>query len=79
MKTNQSCNFTNFTYVLLQVDALAQIVTIGNPLYGQQLKTFDQMQKYWTGEAVVLASTGRRLCFATRHEKRSSSARGSMT
>ncbi|NET76141.1 cysteine peptidase family C39 domain-containing protein [Okeania sp. SIO1F9] len=40
--------------VLLQVDATAQIVTIGNPLYGQQLKTFDQMQEYWTGEVVVL-------------------------
>ncbi|NEQ37175.1 MAG: peptidase C39 bacteriocin processing [Okeania sp. SIO3I5] len=40
--------------VLLQVDEVAQTVTIGNPLYGQQLKTFDQMQEYWTGEAVVL-------------------------
>ena len=40
--------------VLLQVDETAQTVTIGNPLYGQQLKTFNEMQEYWTGEAVVL-------------------------
>ncbi|MGK7922049.1 MAG: cysteine peptidase family C39 domain-containing protein [Trichodesmium sp.] len=40
--------------VLLQVDEMSQTVTIGNPLYGQQVKTFDQMQEYWTGEAVVL-------------------------
>ncbi|MGD1808608.1 cysteine peptidase family C39 domain-containing protein [Dapis sp. BLCC M126] len=42
------------TVVLLQVDGIAQIATIGNPLYGQQFKTFNEMQEYWTGEAVVL-------------------------
>ncbi|NES75572.1 MULTISPECIES: hypothetical protein [unclassified Okeania] len=46
--------YIQHTVVLLQVDAIAQIVTIGNPLYGQQLKTFDQMQEYWTGKVVVL-------------------------
>jgi hypothetical protein len=37
---------------LLGVDPRRRTVTLGNPLHGRQLKSFDELRGYWIGEAV---------------------------
>lgn len=44
----------NHAVALLSVDANAKTVTIGNPLYGRQVLTFDQMKGYWMGQAIFV-------------------------
>ncbi|MEQ9001775.1 MAG: hypothetical protein RID53_35385 [Coleofasciculus sp. B1-GNL1-01] len=44
----------NHAIALLSVDAKAQTVTVGNPLYGRQILTFDQMKGYWIGQAIFV-------------------------
>ena len=39
---------------LLEVDPVAQTITVGNPLYGRQVKAFDELDGYWLGEAVLV-------------------------
>ena len=39
---------------LLGVDTAAHTITVGNPLYGRQVKRFAELSGYWIGEAVVL-------------------------
>ena len=39
---------------LLEVDPEAETVTIGNPLEGRQVKSFDELDGYWIGEAVLV-------------------------
>ncbi len=41
---------------LLAVDRQRQLLAIGNPLYGLQIKTFKDMQEYWFGEAILANS-----------------------
>lgn len=41
---------------LLTVDGAAREVVLGNPLYGRQVRRFDQMRGYWMGEAVFLTA-----------------------
>ncbi len=45
---------------LLAVDARNRTITIGNPLYGRQVKPWSELRDYWMGEA-VFAGTGPRL------------------
>ena len=37
---------------LLAIDPNKQTLTVGNPLYGEQIKTFADMKDYWLKEAV---------------------------
>ncbi|MGK7874627.1 MAG: hypothetical protein AB4426_15380 [Xenococcaceae cyanobacterium] len=39
---------------LLSVDISEKFLTIANPLSGIQVKTFEQMEGYWLGEAVFV-------------------------
>jgi hypothetical protein len=43
---------------LLAIDTERQLILVGNPLYGQQVKTFEEMMdSYWIGAAVFLQNT----------------------
>ncbi|MEQ8753822.1 MAG: cysteine peptidase family C39 domain-containing protein [Coleofasciculus sp. G1-WW12-02] len=44
----------NHAVALLSIDGKARTVTIGNPLYGRQILTFDQMKGYWIGQAIFV-------------------------
>jgi hypothetical protein len=37
---------------LLEIHPNARMMTLGNPLYGRQMKSFDDLDGYWLGEAV---------------------------
>jgi len=39
---------------LLDIDVDREMVTIANPLYGKQMKTFKEMKGYWLGEAIFV-------------------------
>ncbi len=39
---------------LLDVDPVRRVVVIGNPLSGRQTVSFDQMEGYWIGEAILV-------------------------
>ncbi|MDJ0688597.1 MAG: peptidase C39 bacteriocin processing [Xenococcaceae cyanobacterium MO_188.B32] len=41
---------------LLLIDPDEQLVVIGNPLFGIQVKTFASMENYWLGEAILVNS-----------------------
>jgi hypothetical protein len=43
---------------LLEVDAAAQTVVVGNPLYGRQVRRFADLEGYWLGEAIFVGSVG---------------------
>jgi hypothetical protein len=38
----------------LGIDPAKKLVLIGNPLYGLQVKTFDDLREYWFGEAIMI-------------------------
>ena len=40
--------------VLLEINPSKQTVIVGNPLYGRQVKTFEQMQGYWKEDAIFV-------------------------
>lgn len=35
-------------------DAEEEVILIGNPLFGVQLKTFEELKEYWFGEAILI-------------------------
>jgi len=39
---------------LLAVDSTRRTITIGNPLYGRQVKSWDDLRGYWIGEAIFV-------------------------
>lgn len=41
---------------LLEINAAKGTLTVANPLYGKQVKTFDEMKNYWIGEAVFITA-----------------------
>ena len=43
---------------LLSVDGAARTVVVGNPLYGRQVKRFDELEGYWLGEAIFVRPRG---------------------
>lgn len=46
---------------LLSINLESQTVTLGNPLYGRQVKTFDHINGYWTGDAVFVTNSNAEL------------------
>ena len=44
----------NHAIALLGINPNEQTVTVGNPIYGIQIKTFEEMEDYWTGDAVFV-------------------------
>ena len=40
----------------LGIDPARELILIGNPLYGLQVKTFDDLKEYWFGEAIMISS-----------------------
>jgi hypothetical protein len=54
VKERYNGQYTSHTVALLGIDPQQQLVLIGNPLYGQQVKTAQQMQGYWFGEAILI-------------------------
>ncbi len=41
---------------LLAIDTLTRTLTLGNPLHGRQVRTFDGMRGYWFGEALLVTA-----------------------
>ncbi|GBO52792.1 hypothetical protein APA_593 [Pseudanabaena sp. lw0831] len=39
---------------LFEIDLAKGNLTVSNPLYGKQVKTFEQMKDYWIGEAIFV-------------------------
>lgn len=42
---------------LLDIDKVNSKLTVANPLYGIQEKTFDEMKDYWLGEAIFVTTS----------------------
>ena len=41
----------------LAIDPVREIIIIGNPLYGMQVKTFKDLEEYWFGEVITVDRT----------------------
>jgi hypothetical protein len=52
-KTGKGVRFSH-AVAYLAVDRPKKLVLIGNPLYGLQIKTFAELDRYWFGEAITL-------------------------
>ncbi len=39
---------------LFEIDLAQGNLTVANPLYGKQIKTFEEMKDYWLGEAIFV-------------------------
>ncbi|MGF1589009.1 MAG: cysteine peptidase family C39 domain-containing protein [Pleurocapsa sp.] len=44
----------------LTIDPAKELILIGNPLYGMQIKTFDDLEEYWFGEAILIGEAKKR-------------------
>jgi hypothetical protein len=53
---NKSGKGLRFSHAVayLAADPIKKLVLIGNPLYGLQIKTFDELDQYWFGEAIIV-------------------------
>jgi hypothetical protein len=58
-KTRKGVRFSH-AISLLSINPEKELLLIGNPLYGIQIKTFQDMDEYWFGEA-ILVDGGKRL------------------
>ena len=38
----------------LAIDPVREVIVIGNPLYGLQVKTFEDLEEYWFGEVILV-------------------------
>jgi hypothetical protein len=52
-RNNQGVRFSH-AVALLGIDAQQELFMIGNPYYGLQIKTIDEMKDYWFGEAILI-------------------------
>lgn len=52
-QTRQGVRFSH-AVAFLVIDAEKELVVIGNPLYGMQIKTFRDLEQYWYGEAILV-------------------------
>ena len=52
-KTGKGVRFSH-AVAYLGVDPVRKVILIGNPLYGLQVKTFEDLRKYWFGEAITI-------------------------
>jgi len=41
---------------LLDIDTEAKTLTVANPLYGRQIKRFEEMEDYWLDEAIFVTA-----------------------
>ena len=57
-KNNEGIRFSH-AVALLSIDLDRELIVIGNPLYGLQIKTFQDMKGYWYGEAILLTHRSR--------------------
>lgn len=55
-KNNEGVRFSH-AVALLKIDPVRELIMIGNPLYGLQIKTFSEMQEYWYGEAILVGKS----------------------
>ena len=55
-KNNEGVRFSH-AVALLKIDRERELIVIGNPLYGLQIKTFQEMQGYWYGEAILVGKS----------------------
>lgn len=55
-KNNEGVRFSH-AVALLKIDPVRELIMIGNPLYGLQIKTFTEMQEYWYGEAILVGKS----------------------
>jgi len=52
-KSGKGVRFSH-AVALLSIDVQKGLILIGNPLYGMQIKTFEEFDKYWFGEAILV-------------------------
>ncbi|GAB4243091.1 MAG: hypothetical protein Kow0049_32550 [Stanieria sp.] len=52
-RNNQGVRFSH-AVALLGIDAQQELFMIGNPYYGLQIKTINEMKDYWFGEAILI-------------------------
>ncbi len=52
-KTKKGLRFSH-AIALLSINPEKELLLIGNPLYGIQIRTFQDMDKYWFGEAILV-------------------------
>jgi hypothetical protein len=54
VKEQYEGEYTGHTIALLGIDKQRQLILVANPLYGKQIKTFQEMEGYWFGEAIFI-------------------------
>jgi hypothetical protein len=54
VKEKYKGELTSHTVALLEINIPQQLIIIGNPLYGKKVKTFQEMNGYWFGEAIFI-------------------------
>ncbi len=54
VKENYNNQIVSHAVAFLQLDKSRKIIVLANPLYGLQVKTFEQMEEYWNGEAIFI-------------------------
>ena len=52
-KTGKGVKFSH-AVAFLSINPQKELILIGNPLYGVQIKTFDNLKHYWFGEAILV-------------------------
>lgn len=52
-RTGKGTRFSH-AVALLGIDTQRELILIGNPLYGVQVKTFGEFTEYWFGEAILI-------------------------
>lgn len=52
-KTGKGVRFSH-AVALLSINPERKLILIGNPLEGMQIKTFDDLNQYWFGEAILV-------------------------
>jgi hypothetical protein len=54
-KTGKGLRFSH-AVAYIAADPARKLVLIGNPLYGLQIKAFDELDQYWFGEAITVSN-----------------------
>ena len=67
-KTGKGVRFSH-AVALLSINAQKRLILIANPLYGLQIKTFDEFGEYWFGEAILVNSKAFRASYDPEHPK----------
>lgn len=52
-RTGKGVRFSH-AVAYLGIDPVQRLVLIANPLYGMQIKTFEDLEEYWFGEAITI-------------------------